>query len=112
MTRKERFDDMEKALRANCPCEYVLDEIPFDFYAVNMVYHGWGNIEQALTEFAEKIKEMLAEYVDTQGWLDETTGDGLMSVWQFRDWVLKDSCKIDQTLQEFLNSLNNKNQGE
>lgn len=91
MTRKERFDDMEKALRANCPCEYVLDEIPFDFYAVNMVYHGWGNIEQALTEFAEKLKER-------SFWQCDSNGNSHKVIYP---------DDIDKTLQEFLNSLNN-----
>lgn len=73
---------------------------------------GYQNIEQALTEFAEKVKAMLREYSDTESWLDENSGDGLMSVWQFRDWVLKENGKIYEILQEYLNSLKNQNQGD
>lgn len=54
--KQKAIEEMAKALRAHCPNEDILDEIPFDLYAANMVIYGYGNVRQALTEFATKIK--------------------------------------------------------
>lgn len=96
MNEKERFNDMEKALRAHCPVEELLDELPFDLYAANMVIHGYGNIEQALTEFADYLD---CEIIEHSHEFTEQSYDAARRI-------------LKNTLHEFLNSLNNKNQGD
>lgn len=93
-----------KALCLNRVGKSRLDCICESLYAA-----GIGDKKQAVKEFAEKLKEMLCEYSDTESWLDEETGDGLMSVCQFRDWVLKDGGKIDDLITELYGDDKNEN---
>lgn len=56
---KEEMEEMAKALRVHCPVEELLDELPFDLYAANLLIYGYGNVKQAVKEFAEKLKNIV-----------------------------------------------------
>lgn len=70
------------------------------FISESLLTAGIGDKKQAVKEAFEKLKTVLKDYSDNESWLDENSGDGLMSVWQFRDWVLKDGGKIDELFTE------------
>lgn len=91
MDKQKAIEEMAKALSKHTRYdewqakEYGLDRIDIDLTAEHLVSAGYGNIQQVLTEFSERLKEVIHERDYVNGYAEI----GLCE-------------EIDETLKEFL----------
>lgn len=106
MNKQEQIEAMAEIICSQphscAACDFEGRPCGYQEFAIALIDAGYGNIERALTEFAARLR---AKFVPT-----ETIG----GCWEIVRFKTEEEVysKIDQTLQEYLNSLKNQNQGE